>query len=215
MIKLQKNLFQGEGQVSQLFGNKLIINGVDIYTQYGLSGHNGVDYAIVNGTPLYSCITGTVVERLTDTYGYGKYLKIENDYCGVIYAHMQRWDVEAGDKVLAGQQLGLSNNTGNSTGPHLHFGVYPLPNRDKTNGYNGFIDPLNKSLIQWVDSLEESDLLKELSDEIVTLKRELTEKQGRITELEGILSTQDPISKYTNSQLLRIVINRIIGKDVI
>jgi murein DD-endopeptidase MepM/ murein hydrolase activator NlpD len=215
MIKLQKNIFQGEGQVSQLFGNKLIINNVDVYAQYGLKGHNGVDYAIVNGTPLYSCINGTVIERLTDTYGYGKYLKIENDYCGVIYAHMQSWDVEVGAKVLAGQQLGLSNNTGNSTGPHLHFGLYPLPNRDKTNGYNGYIDPLNKSLVQWVDSLEESDLLKELSNEIVKLKSELGKKQDRIIELESILSTQNPISKYTNSQLITIIFNRILGKEVI
>jgi hypothetical protein len=53
MIILAKLLFEGSGYITQLFGNKLVINGVDIYGQYGLKGHNGIDYGIPNGRKLY------------------------------------------------------------------------------------------------------------------------------------------------------------------
>ena len=159
MIKLVRELFQGQGYITQLFGNKLFINGVDIYGQYGLLGHNGVDYGIPNGRELYSCINGTVVEAQIDpalnyTGGYGLYVKIDNEECGVVYAHMKELYVSVGDVIKAGHVLGLSDNTGNSTGPHLHFGVHPIP-RNRNNGYNGYINPFDSSKIEWVDSLEE------------------------------------------------------------
>jgi murein DD-endopeptidase MepM/ murein hydrolase activator NlpD len=158
-IKLVRGLFQGDGCLTQLFGNKLIINGVDIYCQYGLLGHDGIDYGIPTGRELYSCIDGVVTAACRDpannyTGGYGIYVKIENAECGVVNAHMKTLNVKAGDTVKAGHLLGLSNNTGNSTGPHLHFGVHPVP-RNRNNGYNGYINPLDTALVEWVDSLEE------------------------------------------------------------
>jgi chromosome segregation ATPase len=44
-----------------------------------------------------------------------------------------------GQEVTEGQQVGLSGNTGFSTGPHLHWGIFPIP-RDRNNGYAGYID---------------------------------------------------------------------------
>ena len=159
MIKLAKLLFEGSGYITQLFGNKLVINGVDIYGQYGLKGHNGIDYGIPNGRKLYSCINGIVKEAQIDpannyTGGYGNYVKVENNECGVVYAHMMSRSVKVGDVVKAGDVLGLSDNTGNSTGPHLHFGVHPIP-RNRQNGYNGYINPFDGSIVQWVDEFEE------------------------------------------------------------
>lgn len=148
MIKLKRNLFEGDGILTQGFGEH-----PEWYAGFGLKGHNGIDYGIPTGTQLYSCINGKVIEKLNDTTGYGMYVKIENDECGVLYGHMKRWDVEVGQDVIAGQQIGLSDNTGNSTGPHLHFGVFPKP-RDRTNGYAGYINPFDKTQIQWVDTLE-------------------------------------------------------------
>ena len=149
MIKLQKGLFKGNGRLTQYFGSN-----ASAYAKFGLKGHNGIDYGIPNGTELYSAINGKVTEVANDVKGYGKYVKIENDEAGIIYGHLQEWKVKVGDVVKAGQLIGLSNNSGNSTGPHLHFGVFPKP-RNRNNGYAGYIDPFDKKLVTWVDKLDE------------------------------------------------------------
>jgi murein DD-endopeptidase MepM/ murein hydrolase activator NlpD len=49
--------------------------------------------------------------------------------------------ISAGDHVTKGEQIGFSGNTGEATGPHLHFGMKPNT-PDMQNGYFGKIDPL-------------------------------------------------------------------------
>lgn len=165
-IRLQKNLYEGKEQkLTQRFGEN-----PKSYAQFNLKGHNGIDYALNTGTKLYSAIYGTVTETLNDVYGYGIYVKIENEYCGVLYAHLREFSLKVGDKLAAGDFVGFSGNTGNSTGPHLHFGVFPIP-RDRNNGYAGYIDPLG-SLVEWVDKLED-----------VSIKAQLKRKDLEIAEL--------------------------------
>lgn len=184
MIKLLNLLYEGpDAPITQRFGNKLILNGVDVYAQYGMRGHNGLDFGIPNGTKLYSCIDGKVIEAHFDAGGYGNYVKIENDDCGVLYAHMEQFNVSAGETVKAGQEIGLSDNTGNSTGPHLHFGVFPKP-RDRGNGYAGYIDPLDHALVEWVENIvdqSDSEKIKELENSIANLKL-LLEKEEKETD---------------------------------
>jgi hypothetical protein len=125
--------------ITQTFGNKLIIDGKDYYAQWNLLGHNGIDYGLPTGTRVLAPHDGTIIESANDTNGYGKYVKIENDKEGSVLGHMKSLSVKVGDKVKEGQEIGVSNNTGASTGPHLHIGYYRLP-RNRNNGYNGFID---------------------------------------------------------------------------
>lgn len=149
-IKLQKGLYEGkELGYSQLFGEN-----PDWYKPFGMKGHNGIDIPTPTGTKLLSCINGTVTETLNDAKGYGIYVKIENEYCGVLYAHLKEFSLKVGDKVKAGDFVGLSGNTGNSTGSHLHFGVFPIP-RDRNNGYAGYIDPFGDQ-VEWVDKLSDT-----------------------------------------------------------
>ncbi len=180
-VKLQKGLFIGDFPLSQPFGNDhwLTINGkevrpVVIYGRWGLLGHNGLDYALDTGTPLTSCITGTVIESAYDGPGYGNYIKIENNDCGVIYAHLKRLsDYKVGRRVVAGDVIGVSGNTGNSTGPHLHFGVFLKP-RDRRNGYSGYVDPFDKSKIIWVDDINvkpESEAIAELKETLKGVRK--------------------------------------------
>ncbi len=84
--------------------------------------NGGIDWAVPTGTSIKAAQDGTVKEVRNDATGYGTHVRIEhaNNYL-TIYAHMQKIDVKAGDKVKAGQVIGKSDNTGNSTGPHLHF----------------------------------------------------------------------------------------------
>lgn len=88
-------------------------------------GHTGVDYALIENTPLKSIVNGTV-ERVRDTgeVGYGKSVQIRtSDGRLVIYAHLNDFNVSVGDHVREGQIIGESGNTGRSTGAHLHLEV--------------------------------------------------------------------------------------------
>jgi septal ring factor EnvC (AmiA/AmiB activator) len=66
-------------------------------------------------------------------------MEVENEVEGSVLGHLKEFFVKVGDQVDEGQQLGLSDNTGNSTGPHLHWGYYIIP-RNRDNGFNGYID---------------------------------------------------------------------------
>lgn len=87
--------------------------------------HDGLDLAASSGTPLYAMSGGVVVRSFFDS-SFGN--KVEIRYWnGQVswYAHMSRRLVEAGDKVLPGQTVGLVGNTGYSFGSHLHLEVHP------------------------------------------------------------------------------------------
>lgn len=128
--------FKGSFVLTQKFGE----NPAN-YSQFGLLGHNGLDYGLPTGTQVTAPHNGKVIETASDPTGYGNYIKIENDIEGSVLAHLKEFRVKVGDSVSEGQLIGISNNTGNSTGPHLHWGYYRFP-RDRTNGYAGFINQL-------------------------------------------------------------------------
>jgi Peptidase family M23 len=98
------------------------------------TGHTGIDFSLQEGTTLKSIFDGVVekvVDYGADNIGKGVLVKFSDGTTG-IYGHMSRIMVREGDRIVEGQTLGLSGNTGYSTGPHLHFGL-------KENGH--FIDP--------------------------------------------------------------------------
>jgi len=97
---------------------------------YGGKGHNGVDFRAAHGTRVKAALSGTVTGiGNTDTqrgcYSYGKWVLIEHSNgLSTLYAHLSHISVEKGQSVGTGYVIGYSGNTGYSTGPHLHFGVY-------------------------------------------------------------------------------------------
>ena len=87
--------------------------------------HAGVDIAVPIGTPVRAAADGTVAVAGAVS-GYGNAVYIE--HAGGLftrYGHLSRLQVRAGQAVKRGEQIALSGNTGNSTGPHLHFEVRP------------------------------------------------------------------------------------------
>lgn len=85
--------------------------------------HNGVDIAVPEGTKLYSAVSGTVtVAQYSNSAGYMVTVTAENGY-KVTFMHMKSYIVAVNQTIEAGQFIGLSGNTGNSTGPHLHLAV--------------------------------------------------------------------------------------------
>jgi len=98
-----------------------------ITTAYGKKGkmwskgyHTGVDYACKVGTDIVAVADGKI-EKATWGASYGTQLVQKVAGGWVIYAHLSKNLVKAGDVVKKGQHIAESGNTGNSSGPHLHF----------------------------------------------------------------------------------------------
>lgn len=90
------------------------------------SMHYGIDYPCALGTPVYAFSSGKVVvsKMQAGGGGLGNYVTIlHTDGTYSLYAHLNIRHAYQGNIVKAGQIIGLSGNSGASTGPHLHFGL--------------------------------------------------------------------------------------------
>lgn len=85
--------------------------------------HTGLDFRVRIGTPVSAAANGTVI--LAEREGaYGLRIEVEHANGFVTtYNHLSQIDVKVGDRVAAGDTMGKSGNTGNTTGPHLHLEV--------------------------------------------------------------------------------------------
>ena len=83
--------------------------------------HNGTDFAVRVGTPVLATGSGVVV-KATSHRAAGRYIILRhNGKYSTQYMHLSKLLVKPGQKVKQGQTIGLSGNTGRSTGPHLHY----------------------------------------------------------------------------------------------
>lgn len=81
-----------------------------------------IDLPVPTGTPALAARAGTVV--IIDDASCGRGINLTGtDGAVYTYCHFSAWSVSAGASVVPGQQIGLTGSTGNSTGPHLHFGI--------------------------------------------------------------------------------------------
>ncbi len=104
--------FQGNYPITQTFG--------ELYTDP--TGHKGIDYALPAGTVVRSAGMGKIIQTAEEAHGYGRFILIDHgEGLQTIYAHLSEIVISVGQSVEAGQIIGFSGNSGNSTGPHLHF----------------------------------------------------------------------------------------------
>ena len=92
---------------------------------YGGKPHNGIDFGISYAS-IFTAEDGKVIGSGDNgKYAYGKWIAIDHgDGLVTLYGHLSKKNVSKGDKVEKGEKIGVSGNTGNSTGPHLHFSVF-------------------------------------------------------------------------------------------
>lgn len=123
--------------------------------------HTGIDFGMPEGTELHSIGDGVINKVFDGSTSIGKGVDVQfPDGTHALYGHMSKVGVHVGDKVRTGSDLGLSGNTGNSTGPHLHFGIKdaqghfvdPTPIADKVASLQGNID--HHSVIQHLATQE-------------------------------------------------------------
>ncbi len=106
------------GRVSGVFGSARLFDGQE------RSWHKGVDYAAPTGTPVVAPTDG-VVRLARDTFMNGNMVMLDHGAnLTSVYAHLHTMQVRPGQVIKAGQQLGTVGNTGRSSGPHLHWGLY-------------------------------------------------------------------------------------------
>jgi len=114
-------------RVTQYFGNtEFSTKNPSVYKG---KGHNGIDFGASIGTKILASGSGVISEvidtRSTQRCGYGKWIAVKHpNGLSTVYAHLSLITVTKGQSVAAGQVIGYSGNTGYTTGPHLHFGVY-------------------------------------------------------------------------------------------
>lgn len=113
------------------------------FAETGVKWHSGLDFSYIN-EPVPSTINGTANVMPFDSGGYGNWVKIAKGAMDVIYAHLSKHKLKDGEKVKVGDTVGISGNTGFSTGPHLHYEMRkngkafdPLPWLKENNGGGG------------------------------------------------------------------------------
>ena len=109
------------------------------YGQWGLIGHNGIDFGLPPGTEVLATDSGRVV-RSGENSDFGISIIIQHKWGMSLYAHLQQTKVEVGQIIKREELIGLSGSTGFAFGAHLHFGIMPI-NPDSGNGFHGYIDP--------------------------------------------------------------------------
>ena len=122
-------------RMTQKFGEN-----VSYYRQFGVEGHNGLDFSVVTGTPIRACDAGKIVKVQQSGSGYGNAMWVAHIWGWSLYGHASETLLQVGQTVRAGDVIMRSGNTGNSTGPHLHFGVRRLGHFDTP--MNHWVDPL-------------------------------------------------------------------------
>ncbi len=119
---------------------------------FGMKGHNGLDFSALTGMPVYAADDG-IVEGLgtINDAGYGLNARLyiyltDKIRIACVYAHLK--EIVKTGEVKAGDLIAHSNNSGFSTGPHLHFGVrievlnsHGWEAQDSKNGFLGYLDP--------------------------------------------------------------------------
>ncbi len=143
---------------TQGFGENL----ADFYVKMGMLGHNGIDMVGWEGQVVRAAHNGTVTFAGEDgAAGLGVVVRSDEEfedsegkpsYWKSIYWHLKKDTivVKYGQKVVVGDILAQCDNTGMSTGSHLHFGIKPCAkgendwswyNLEQNNGYLGAVDP--------------------------------------------------------------------------
>jgi hypothetical protein len=133
--------FQGEFRLTQAFGENPFV-----YRRLGLPGHNGLDWGMPVGQEILAVDEGVVIRVEERPEGFGKHVKIQHKWGQSLYAHLSAFKVVLNQPVKLGQVIGLSGNTGFSTGPHLHFGMRIKP-YNLGDGWYGYTNP--QRYLQW------------------------------------------------------------------
>ncbi|MGC8865244.1 MAG: peptidoglycan DD-metalloendopeptidase family protein [Bacteroidales bacterium] len=172
--------------VDSLHGFALPVDG-KVLNGFGPRGrrfHKGVDIKLSKGDPVKAAFDGVVRIALSGRRGFGKLVVIRH-YNGfeTYYAHLSQILVQAGDKVKAGDVIGLGGSTGRSRGPHLHF---------EMRYYDQAVDP-EKLICFETGSLKQSCVY--MTREFLKTRTRMTAKSAPTESLVGATESYYTVRK--------------------
>ena len=121
LLRVLEKLLDVQGSPAPAMPRGLPVSGP--ISQGARAGHQAVDIAVPVGSPVRATMAGQVIHAGWNNEGYGNLVIVENGAYRTYFAHLESLPVTVGQTVTAGQLVGLSGNTGNSTGPHVHYEV--------------------------------------------------------------------------------------------
>lgn len=136
---LRHQPFIGNFPISRIFGDHPASQTAPLDAELS-TGHNGIDFLMPIGTPIVAVQSGAVLAAGSDPGGFGHYVVLGHEWGQSLYAHLHETRVVQGQQLQAGDQVGISGNSGVSMAPHLHFGmrIHPFSVED---GWSGYSDP--------------------------------------------------------------------------
>jgi len=169
-----------------------------------MKGHNGLDLRATSGQPVYCAHEGTVEEIETEELrGLGISVVSNQPYdLGTLgthlvktrYWHLKGFAVSLGQQVKAGTLLGFADNTGFSSGDHLHFELKPVDKIDlilyntyQDNGFFGAVDPSK----YWNKFYSQDEAI------VTSLLTRLVELLGKLL-VETLKAKANKLIKYVN-----------------
>ena len=180
---------------------------ITYYEYLGFGSHKGIDLPVATGTQVYASTNGKV-SRVSDkvTSGIGVVIWDSSQSIETVYWHLKSHYVNVGDMVVIGQLIGISNNTGYSIGPHLHFQV----NLTNEHGQSlNAVDPLPYFVWTTMDRLVKADKdvyrIKDGKKDLFLNSKSFISLDGRWDKIETI--SQAELDAFPTGDVLIAVSN--------
>lgn len=189
------DIFEGDYPVTQRYG----VNAA-YYNQFGLAGHEGVDYGTPTGTAVLCPFEEGVILRDVDdpkSGAYGEYIVVWDKVqkVAVWYCHLSVNYVAQGQVVKRGEIIGRTGNTGNSTGQHLHTNFVETDatggRLNMSNGNQGFLNILDPNLVEWIPITSSPTQPMEDYKKLYTAEKKAhdIDNKNKDTEIEALRKT--------------------------
>lgn len=196
--------FNGDYSMSFAFGG--LSDNEEIkkkFIEWGIVGHNGIDYGLPEGAEVVASADGKVIQS-GDNGDFGISVTIQHSWGQSLYAHLKGSKVSQDQEVKAGDPIGLSGQTGSAFGEHLHFAIKPNDS-DANNGYLGFVDP--SPYFEKPEEKPQSPELSQSPQPSEPPKQPESQIIERIVEKEIIREV--PVEKIVEKEIIKEVIKEV------
>lgn len=146
--------------------------------------HRGLDFAANTGTPIYAPADGVVEAVRPSNKGSGNFIKLNHSLgFATTYSHMSKFKIKRGQFVRKGDLLGMSGNTGLSTGPHLHYEIRFLGRALNPRSFVTWTPENFDSLFEKEKTVQWAALLEMISN-VVSMQVQLTRVPEQLTPID-------------------------------